>query len=181
MLAVTSKKEIEENCNGLINEWIQKSGINAKIIYRSWIDNINGSIKYDGQPLNVKCDFCIFVNIDNIVYHLFINFKANQHNVYQIDARKKALLIQRKNGLVSYDDDSKHAFRVTGKDKKAIFIFVVPNVSKDNINSWKSRVLCCHLDNVISTIKHAIADIKSNTKIILPKKKIKSILDELDE
>lgn len=180
MFSVTSKKEIEENCYGLINEWIQKSELNAKIIYRSWIEQANATIKYDGQPLNVKCDFCMFLNIDNVVYHLFINFKANPHNIYQIDARKKALLIQRKNGLVSYDDDSKHAFRVTSKDKKAIFLFVVPNISKDNINSWKSRVLCCYLDNIISTIKHAISDMKANTKIILPKKKIKSILHDLD-
>ena len=179
MFTVTSKKQIEESCNGLINEWIEKSQINAKIVYRSWIDNDNGYIKYDGQPLNVKCDFCIFLNIDNIVYHLFINFKANINNIYQIDAKKKALLIQRKNGLVSYDNDSKLAFRVTSKDKKAIFLFVVPNISKDNINSWKSRVLCCHLDNVIPTIKHAIADIKANTKLVLPKKKVRSILDEL--
>lgn len=179
MFIVTSKKEIEENCFGLINEWIKKSEISAKIVYRSWIDKDNGYIKYDGQPLNVKCDFCIFLNIDNVVYHLFINFKVNINNIYQIDARKKALLIQRKNGLVSYDNDSKLAFRVTNKDKKAIFLFVVPNVSNDNINSWKSRVLCCHLDNVIPTIKHAISDIKSNTKLVLPKKKIRSILDEL--
>lgn len=179
MFIVTSKKEIEENCFGLINEWIKKSDISAKIVYRSWIDKDNGYIKYDGQPLNVKCDFCIFLNIDNVVYHLFINFKVNINNIYQIDARKKALLIQRKNGLVSYDNDSKLAFRVTNKDKKAIFLFVVPNVSNDNVNSWKSRVLCCHLDNVIPTIKHAISDIKANTKLVLPKKKIRSILDEL--
>ncbi len=160
MFPVSNKENVANQVYGLLNEWINKNKIKAKVIYCSWIDKPNGWVQYDHQPLNVKCDLCIFFNIDDIVYHMFINIKSNLNAIYQINARKKALLIQKKNGLISYDDDSKHAFRVVNKDKKAFFIFVVPNIDKDNINSWVSRVLCCHVDNIISTVKHQIAEIK---------------------
>ena len=49
--------------------------------------------------------------------------------------KKKALLIQRKNGLVSYDDDGKKAFKITRKDKNAIVIFIANDISSEQTNS----------------------------------------------
>ena len=157
------RKDVQNVCLGLINEWLEKSKVNGKVIYRSWIDQQNGYIRYDGQPLNVKCDLAIFVNIENKIYRIFINFKVNQFK-YELNSRKKALLVQRKNGLVTYDDDAKHAFRVVQHDKQAMFIFVANDIVEEQINSWKSRVLCCHPDNIIPTIKHELNDMKSLIK-----------------
>lgn len=157
------KKDVQNSCLGLINEWLEKSKIKGKVIYRSWIDQENGAIKYEGQPLNVHCDLAVFVNIEDRIYRIFVDFKINQFK-YELNARKKALLAQRKNGLVTYDQDAKHAFRVVQKDKQAIFLFISNDISNDQINSWKSRVLCCYPDTIIPTIKHVISDMKSQLK-----------------
>lgn len=157
------KKDVQNLCLGLVNEWLEKSRVKGKVIYKSWVDQENAAIKYENQPLNVKCDMAIFLNIDDHIYRIFIDFKINLFK-YQLDARKKALLAQRKNGLVTYDQDAKHAFRVVQKDKLAIFLFVANDIVDDQINSWKSRVLCCYPDNIVPTIKHAISEAKATLK-----------------
>lgn len=168
------KSDVQNQVLNTINNWLEKSNIKGKVIYRSWIEDTTASIRYEGQPYSIKCDLAIFLNVDNKIYRLFINFKINMYK-YELNAHKKALLIQRKNGLVSYDDDAKKAFKVTSKDKNAIFIFVANQISDEQTNSWKSRVLCCYRDNIIPTIKHQLDDIKSRNPII---KKTKSILKD---
>ncbi|GAA5414920.1 hypothetical protein [Ureaplasma ceti] len=157
------KKDVQNTCLGLINEWLDKSKTKGLVLYRNWIDGDNATIHYEGQPLNVKCELCLFVNIDDKVYHIFINFKVNQFK-YELNARKKALLVEKKNGLMNYDVDAKHAFRVVQKDKQAIFLFVANEIAADQVNSWKSRVLCCYPDTLIPTLKKVISDMKANSK-----------------
>lgn len=166
------KLNIQNEVLNTINNWLEKNNIQGKIIYRSWIEDNSASIYYENQPYAVKCDLAIFLNIDSRIYRLFIIFKINTFK-YELNAHKKALLIHKKNGLVSYDDDAKKAFKITSKDKNAIFIFIANNISNEQTNSWKSRVLCCYPDNIVPTIKHQIDDMKNRNMVI---KKTKSIL-----
>lgn len=166
-----SKINVQNQVLTVINNWLDKVDYKGKVIYRSWMDEKQASIKYEGQPFLIKCDLAVFLNINEKIYRIFITFKIN-HFKYELNARKKALLIQRKNGLVSYDDDAKKAFKITQKDKNAIVIFIANQISDEQTNSWKSRVLCCHYDNIISTIKHQLDEIKlQQTSSLLSKKK----------
>ena len=148
-----------------INEWLQKVDFPGKVVYKGWLEEKDAVIRYENQPYAIKCDLALFLNIDNVVYHIFIIFKINNFK-YELNARKKALLAQKKNGLVSYDDDAKKAFKATKKDNSCIFIFVANEISSEQTNSWKSRVLCCYTDNIIPTIKHQLEDIKMQSSII---------------
>lgn len=168
------KIDVENKVLTVINNWLDKKEVMGKVIYTSWSDDRPAVIKYENQPYTIKCDLAVFLNIDDIIYRIFITFKINNFK-YELNARKKALLIQKKNGLVSYDDDAKKAFKVTKKDKNAIMIFVANDISSDQTNSWKSRVLCCHSDNILSTIKYQLNDIKEQNSI-LKRKPIKSVL-----
>ncbi|MDE5651693.1 MAG: hypothetical protein K2H80_01350 [Ureaplasma sp.] len=172
---IPTKTEIADRVLTIINEWLERSKIVGKVIYRGWLDENEATITYDGFSHSVKCDLAVFLNIDNIIYRVFINFKIN-HFKYELNARKKALLIERKNGLVSYDLEAKKAFKIAHKDKNAIFIFVVNNISDEQTNSWSSRVLCCHYDNILPTIKHQLSEIKIQTKNSYKSKASKSLL-----
>lgn len=170
------KIDVENKVLTVINDWLAKADFLGKVIYTSWSDDRPAVIKYENQPYTIKCDLAVFLNIDDVIYRIFIIFKINSFK-YELNAHKKALLIQRKNGLVSYDEDAKKAFKITRKDKTAIMIFVANDISDEQTNSWKSRVLCCHSDNILSTIKYQLNDIKQQNSVI-KRKPIKSILKE---
>ncbi len=172
---IPTKIEIADKVLTIINDWLSKSKIVGKVIYRGWLDKDEATITYDSFTHSVRCDLAVFLNIDGNIYRLFINFKIN-HFKYELNARKKALLIERKNGLVSYDLEAKKAFKIAQKDKNSIFIFVVNNISDDQTNSWSSRVLCCHYDNVLPTIKHQLSEIKEQNKATYKPKMFKSLL-----
>lgn len=170
------KIDVQNKVLTAINEWLSKakSDFRGKVIFRSWISERNAVITYENQPYRIKCDLAVFLNIDDKIYRIFITFKINTFK-YELNAQKKALLIQKKNGLVSYDEDGKKAFKITKKDKNAIVIFIANEISSEQTNSWKSRVLCCYADNIIPTIKHQLSEIKQQISI-LKKQTIKSIL-----
>lgn len=170
------KQDVQNEVLTVINNWLKNADFKGKVVFRSWIDERSAVIKYENQPYTIKCDLAVFLNIDEKIYRIFITFKINNFK-YELNAQKKALLIQRKNGLVSYDDDGKKVFKITRKDKNAIVIFIANDISSEQTNSWKSRVLCCYADNIISTIKHQLADIKQQNNV-LKKTKIQSILKE---
>lgn len=162
---IPSKISVENKVLIQINEWLGKVNFPGKVIFRSWMDerSANASIRYPKQPLLVNCDLAVFLNINEQIYRIFIIFKINNFK-YELNAMKKALLCERSNGIISYDSDAKKAFKITRNDKNAIVIFVAHSVSDEQTNSWKSRVLCCHSDNIIAIIKQQLTDIKETIK-----------------
>ena len=106
---IPAKIDCQNKVLTAINEWLQKVDFPGKVVYKGWLEEKEAVIRYENQPYAIKCDLALFLNIDNVVYHIFIIFKINNFK-YELNARKKALLAQKKNGLVSYDDDAKKAF-----------------------------------------------------------------------
>ena len=134
------KQDVQNEVLTIINNWLKNADFKGKVVFRSWIDERSAVIKYENQPYTIKCDLAVFLNIDEKIYRIFITFKINNFK-YELNAQKKALLIQRKNGLVSYDDDGKKHLKSLEKIKMLLLFsllttFLVNKLIVENLGCY---------------------------------------------